>query len=135
MSIRTVAAHAEGIYKNKFNKQLNRLDTLHKKLDQTNDIITTQEINEQSAIEKNSNNELLERRGKYLANRARLNWIEKGEKNNKYFMNLIKSNSNKQSINELIINDTSTKDQESFLGHIFDFYNYLYNNTGDKTHR
>jgi len=111
MSIRTAAAHLGGIYKNKFNKQLSdsqaKLDALHKQLDETND--------NHISIEKNTNDELMERQGKYIANRARLNWKEKGEKYNKYFMNLIKSNNSKQSINELIFDGISTRDQQWHL--------------------
>jgi len=138
-AIRSAAAFVEGIYKNKFNNQLKdsqiRLNQLHMDLDH---IDLTEEdknrTNEAILQEKTINDELLERRSKYLANRARLNWIEKGEKNNKYFMNIIKANGTKQMINELNINGESVTDHKTFPGHIHKFYNKLYNNEGNKNH-
>jgi len=62
-------------------------------------------------------NESLERRSKYLAQRARIQCTEKGEKSNKYFLNLIKTQNTKQEINSLIIDNTETNDRESFKTH------------------
>lgn len=138
MAIRTAANYTEGIYKSKFNKDLensqSHLDRLHEELENTIDVNERNTLSQRIETEKAKNDDLLARRGKYLASRARLNWIEKGEKNNKYFMNLIKANNAKQAINELIVDGVTTNNQDEFPRHIHNFYDQLYNNPGDNQH-
>jgi hypothetical protein len=59
--------------------------------------------------------------------RSRADWMEKGEKNNKYFLNLEKSHKGKSSI-RCILNDNGTEccDEKDILNEIKRFYASLY---------
>jgi hypothetical protein len=71
--------------------------------------------------------DLLDKQSKKLAQRARLQWIEKGERSNKYFMNLIKTNQQRQMIEAIIKEDGSvTTDLPEIKNEIFKFYKLLY---------
>jgi hypothetical protein len=75
---------------------------------------------------KDQIDELLEVNAKKLAQKARVQWIEKGEKNNRYFLNLIKHNRQKQRINELIVDNKSLKRNDHLKEALKDFYQDLY---------
>ncbi len=49
----------------------------------------------------NEKNRLLEKQGKNLAWKAKTKWYNEGEKSNKYFLNLLKSNTNKMDMDKL----------------------------------
>ncbi len=67
-------------------------------------------------------------RSKYLSKRARVKWLEQGEKSNKYFLNLIHRNSFNMYLNELYDPETCsfTKDNELKLKIAHNFYAELY---------
>jgi len=70
---------------------------------------------------------LLEEQSKRLAQRARVQWIEKGEKSNKYFMNLIKSNQQRQMFTTILREDgTEAQTKEDIIQEIHTFYQNLY---------
>jgi hypothetical protein len=56
-----------------------------------------------------------------------MQWIEKGEKSNKYFLNLIKNNQKKQNINSLITSSGEITKQDQIQSEIKNFYQELYN--------
>ena len=59
--------------------------------------------------------------------RSRANWYEKGEKNNKYFLNLEKSNKKKCSVRKIITNDGKlTSNLKTILNELELFYSTLY---------
>ena len=59
--------------------------------------------------------------------RSKARWVEYGEKNTRYFLNLEKRRGEKKSINKLKLNDgTETEDQEVILKEEEKFYRSLY---------
>ena len=58
--------------------------------------------------------------------RSKSNWIEYGEKSNKYFLTLEKQRKNKSSIKKLIVNDKCVDNDDEILAHIKSFYKCLY---------
>jgi hypothetical protein len=77
-------------------------------------------------ILQNKINDCLESQAKYLAQRARIQWLEKGERNNKYFLNMIKYNERKQRIDSMTHDQKELTEPGEILDHIFGFYNDLY---------
>ena len=61
--------------------------------------------------------------------RSKANWVEKGEKNNNYFLNLEKANKNKSTIRSIVHeNGEVVKDQKTISNEIKEFYESLYTN-------
>lgn len=61
--------------------------------------------------------------------RTRADWVEQGEKSNKYFLGLEKTNKNKSTIRTILTNDNkNTHDQKRILCEIKDYYKLLYDN-------
>ena len=61
--------------------------------------------------------------------RSRANWVEKGEKNNKYFLNLEKANKNKNTIRSIVReNGEVVKGQKTISNEVKEFYDSLYTN-------
>ena len=59
--------------------------------------------------------------------RSRANWYEKGEKNNKYFLNLEKSNKKKSCVRKIVSGDgTITADPKTIMNEFESFYSNLY---------
>ena len=59
--------------------------------------------------------------------RSRANWYEKGEKNNKYFLNLEKSNKKKSCVRSIVTGDgTITVNPKTILNELESFYSNLY---------
>jgi hypothetical protein len=72
-------------------------------------------------------NEILEDQSKRLAQRARVQWIEKGERTNKYFLNIIKGNKQKQAFATMVDDKgLSITKQDKIIQHIHIFYSELY---------
>jgi hypothetical protein len=59
-------------------------------LKRTVDPLLQEEIGEVIESRTNERNALLDKKGKYLAWRAKMKWYNEGEKSNKYFLNLLK---------------------------------------------
>jgi hypothetical protein len=76
---------------------------------------------------KNELEDELDIHAKKLAQRARVQWIEKGERSNKYFMSLIKQNQKAQIIDSIINADGDfIHDQKDIEKEIHKFYQDLY---------
>ena len=59
--------------------------------------------------------------------RSRANWYEKGEKNNKYFLNLEKSNKKKSCVRSIVTGDgTITVNPKTIMNELESFYSNLY---------
>ena len=59
--------------------------------------------------------------------RSRANWYEKGEKNNKYFLNLEKSNKKKSCVRKIVTGDgTITADPKTIMSELELYYSNLY---------
>ena len=58
--------------------------------------------------------------------RSRVQWYEKGEKNNKYFLNLEKRNKMRSSVRKLIVNGTVVLNPEKVLSEVRAYYTNLY---------
>lgn len=103
-----------------------RLDTVKKgNNDNSNEVKTV--IRHIDTV-KDELNVILESQAKYLAQRARVQWIEKGERNNKYFLSLIKQNQAKQHIEEILIDGKSITCPNRIKKEIHSFYQDLYDN-------
>ena len=63
--------------------------------------------------------------------RSRATWYEKGEKNNKYFLNLEKSNKKRSSVRKIILSDGKlTTNPKTILTELESFYSSLYKDNG-----
>jgi len=126
--IRSEAFHAQGLMKKEQDIKLKELrQALDEKmaiLRQSNNDNTV--LNEIESI-KLEIEEQLEIQAKRLAQRARMVWIEKGERNNRYFLNIIKNNRQKQAINTIYKDDgTETNNQKEIKSQIHKFYSKLF---------
>ena len=104
--------------------------------------VLQEELNKLIKLEENTNNPdlaqdrilqietqlevLLEKKAEFLARRARIQWYEKGEKNNKYFLNIIKNNTKKQAINSILVEGEEISDSSRIIQEIRKFYSDLY---------
>jgi len=67
---------------------------------------------------------------------SRANWYEKGEKNNKYFLNLEKSNKKKSCVQNIVASDrTVTANPKTIMNELESFYSNLYSerNSGNSS--
>jgi hypothetical protein len=64
--------------------------------------------------------------------RSRCQWHEKGEKSNKYFLNLINRNKRKTTLNKILDNGKEVTDAKQILELQANFYENLYNNKINK---
>ena len=65
-------------------------------------------------------------RGTYLCERSKSKWYQEGEKGSKYFLNIVKSKSNKNEMVELKTENGMTTDGEQIKGMVQSFYKKLY---------
>ena len=119
-------------YSTAIKKHENELKTnLEKKIE-----TLTRKIDLVEAYNKDLQKELLEakteldkiyvKKCKGAAVRARVHWIEEGEKNTKYFMNLEKRNAKKKNIHSLKKGDIKISTQSEVLQEVVNFYQNLY---------
>jgi hypothetical protein len=73
-------------------------------------------------------NELLEQQGERLAWKCKTRWFNEGEKSNKYFLNLLKRNNNKEEMVKLQTASGLTSDPSEIKTEIKTYYSNLYNN-------
>lgn len=70
---------------------------------------------------------LLVEKSKYLATRARVNWLEKGERSNKYFLNILHRNKHNSMLSTMFDdNNTLIADTDGILKIVHDYYANLY---------
>ncbi len=81
------------------------------------------------AIEKR--NEMLQKQGEKLVLMAKTKWYNEGEKSNKYFLNLLKRQADRNEMSALVINGTETSDMTQIKLHVRTFYSKLYNHNHD----
>ena len=72
---------------------------------------------------------------KGLILRSKAEWYEKGEKSNKYFYNLEKSNKSKTHVRSLIIDNSETHDQVTIMRKLKTYYSSLYARKSIKTEK
>ncbi len=132
MAIRTAAFSRQSIFKKNTNEDFEankaKLDELHQELEikkACNDPTISDTINDINNTEILIN-QYHEAHSKHLAQRARIQWIEKGERNNKYFMNLLKTNERKERIDSLFINGMVNNNPDEIKSEIHRFYKDLY---------
>ena len=65
--------------------------------------------------------------------RSKSDWYEQGEKSTKYFLNLEKHNSIKNTIRKIYIHDIESDDDEAILDHTKSFYENIFERKCDKT--
>ena len=65
--------------------------------------------------------------------RSKVTWFEKGDKSNKYLLNLERRNSSKTHVKKLMENDTEINDASVILKHTKHFYIDLYSTRSCKT--
>lgn len=66
-------------------------------------------------------------KGAYVRSRAK--WLEEGEKNSSYFINLEKRRQEKNSINSLIVNQVEQLNHNLIVKEVFKFYSNLYSSS------
>lgn len=125
--IRSEAFHAQGLMKKEQDVKLKELRAkLEEKMQTIGPNALEVDLNEIENI-KAEIDEQLELQAKRLAQRARVQWIEKGERNNRYFLNIIKSNKQKQAINTIFKDDgNKTNNQKEIRTQIHTFYSKLF---------
>jgi hypothetical protein len=70
---------------------------------------------------------ILKRQGEKLASRAKTKWYNEGERSNKYFLNLLKRQSERSEMKSLMINGLEVKDPNDIRMSVTEFYRQLYN--------
>ncbi len=63
--------------------------------------------------------------------KAKTRWYNEGEKSNKYFLNLLKRNSESSEMTKLNINGMTTTNETEIRTGVTEFYTELYNNGTD----
>ena len=112
----------------------NKFDTLEKELNTLNkETLSFQEITKKEQLQAQLDNLYSEKcRGAHI--RARAEWVEKGERNNKYFLSLEKSRQSNNVIDSLKLDDGLIVDnQVDIIKNIGVFYETLY--TSNKVSR
>jgi len=80
---------------------------------------------------KQKRDSILQRQGENLSMKAKTRWYNEGEKSNKYFLNLLKRNSESNEMTKLNINGRITTNENEIRTGVTEFYTELYNNGTD----
>ncbi len=75
----------------------------------------------------NQRNVILSNQGEKLASMAKTKWYNEGEGSNKYFLNLLKRQGNRNEMSELTVNGQVINEPKVITQHVTEFYNKLYN--------
>ncbi len=103
-----------------------RLQNDLERLEQTLHELKQEEIDEYKKC-KEEYEKLYEDKARGAIIRSRANWIANGEKNTKYFLGLEKTNYNRLNINQLIVeNGNTVEDQSELMSFIHSYYQQLY---------
>ena len=68
----------------------------------------------------------MSKKSQYLADKAKCKWFDKGEKSNKYFLNILKRRHSKVTLNKLINGDKTAHNQNEIEKLVVDFYSNLH---------
>jgi hypothetical protein len=79
----------------------------------------------------NRRNELLQKQGEKLASVAKTKWYNEGEKSNKYFLNLLKRQTDRNEMTSLLINGVEVTNETHIKNYVKFFYQELYNHNRD----
>jgi len=116
-------------------EQLGKLMQIKEKLEikEINNPQLLMEVNNSIKELEIEHNKFLDDHSKMLSIRAQTKWYEKGEKSNKYFLNIIKKRSDQKLITRLSNGHTEYTTQPEIMNHVTDFYRdlYDYNDTND----
>ncbi len=102
-------------------------ELLQTHIDDNNLNIITRELEEC----KQKRDVILQRQGENLSMKAKTRWYNEGEKSNKYYLNLLKRNSESSEMTKLNINGTITTNENEIRQGDTEFYTELYNNGTD----
>jgi hypothetical protein len=75
----------------------------------------------------NRRNEILQKQGEKLAAVAKMKWYNEGEKSNKYFLNLLKRQTDRNEMTSLLINGVEVTNDSYIKNYVKNFYQELYN--------
>jgi len=131
MTVRTKALEIMARLKKKENEKLIELNNeinkctqlLTRYLDMDSQIILTRELEELH----HAKNNILAEQGAQLAMRAKTKWYNEGERSNKYFLNLLKHNNQKNEMLELEVEGNRLTDEGSIRREVTGYYSTLYN--------
>jgi hypothetical protein len=96
-------------------------------LEQAENLEEESEIAEHIERQTNEKNKILDEQGKKLAWKLKTKWYGEGEKSNKYFLNLLRRNTNRSEMSELIIGGNRVNDTKTVNEAVNTFYKNLYN--------
>ena len=109
------------------NKTENFLEKEINSLQQSLNVSPCEETNRKLAQKQNELQELREYKMRGIATRSKANWITRGEKNTKYFLNLEKRHYTNKLIPKLVLEDaTEITDQKDIIREHGRFYEKLY---------
>lgn len=131
-AIKEINCLAEANRTNILNVKLDELEKI--KLAKQNNIlnhVSNTQIETDIAILEQEVDELLVLESKRLAEISRVNWIEKGEKSNKYFLNLLKRRERSKMISTLSDGNSTAKCQSEIEDLANSFYKNLYSAKSD----
>ncbi len=72
--------------------------------------------------------EILQEQGKQLAHKAKTRWFNEGERSNKYFLNLLKRNGERNEMSQLATPDRLLEEADDIRAEVKAYYTQLYNN-------
>ncbi len=101
-------------------KNANLLTTYH---DTESQRILTEELRQLTA----RRDQILQAQGEKLAFIAKTRWYNEGEKSNKYFLNLLKRQSDKNEMTSLMINGIENSNEDVIKREVETYYQNLYN--------
>jgi hypothetical protein len=92
-----------------------------------NDVNSQEVLRRELDLALEKRNEMLQKEGEKLASIAKTKWYNEGERSNKYFLNLLKRQADRNDMSILRIDGTETSNSTQIKTHVHAFYNELYN--------
>ena len=130
MNIRSIAIETATNYKKDMEKELKEVKADITFWQTSYECAKTEEIRKiaEGHLDKATDrrDKYLNDRGIYLSERSKCKWYQEGEKGSKYFLNILKTKSNKNEMVELKTGNGTTKDSEEIKMMVQQFYKTLY---------
>ena len=130
MSIRSIAIEIATNYKKEMEQELSEIKNEISFWQTSFECATSETISDMSRSNldraTDRRDKFLNDRGTYLSNRSKSKWYQEGEKGTKYFLNILRSKSNKDEMVELKTEDGVTRDGEQIKSMVQEFYKTLY---------